>query len=109
MKFSTATDISRFNPEQQDALLAEIQREALHILQGEGMPDCWLDKADRAAPRSEKDAIIQQRKAAAAIDARPARDASFAAAATMFSAVAQARASLKDQIDCRPDSGPRPA
>ena len=33
MKFSTPTDISKFDPEQQDALLAEMQAEALRDFQ----------------------------------------------------------------------------
>jgi len=95
MKFSTPTDISKFDPEQQDALLAEIQAEALRILRGEGMPDFWRGEV-KPLPESasEGEKIIWQRQKGAAIDARPARDASFASGATMFASAAQARESL---------------
>ena len=109
MKFSTNTDVSKFDPEQQDALLAEIQAEALRILKGEGMPECWLGNAQPPpdpATLDQMGKIKAQRRAAAIVANRPDRDASFAAGATMFARAAQARQSLRDAIETRRATAP---
>jgi patatin-like phospholipase/acyl hydrolase len=87
MKFLTPTDVSKFDPEQQDALLAEMQQEALRILRA-------ADPERMKNVSSERDRIVMGRSIEAAIQSSPA-------AATMFAQAAQARESLRETIEKR--------